>query len=63
MVTIRECERDNLCVDCDNLECLGAGDVGADCPKYHCDNDVVLDCENCTFIREYQQAMRNKEEL
>ena len=63
MVTLRECKRDNLCVDCDDPECLRAGDIGADCPKWECDNRTILDCENCYFIRAYQHAMRSKEEL
>lgn len=63
MLTLRECKRDNLCVDCDDPECLGAGDIGADCPKWVCDNPKGYNCEDCDFILEYQKAMRNKEEL
>lgn len=57
MLKLSECNRKNLCVDCDNKECLHHGKVEADCPKYHCDNDTH-DCNNCAFIKQYQQDMR-----
>lgn len=61
MLQIDECERENLCVDCNNNECLHAGQIIADCPKYHCDNPKgIHECEKCDFIKEYQNAMRNK---
>ena len=63
MIKLIECTRYNLCVDCDNLACHHCGDIGADCPKYQCDNDIINDCENCEFIKQYQQAIRNNEEL
>ena len=56
MVTLKECKRANLCVDCDDPECLRAGDIGADCPKWECDNTVKNDCENCEFIRGWLSA-------
>ena len=59
MLMVKECKRDNLCVDCDDSECLHAGEIGADCPKWHCDNDKPLDCENCTFIKFYVNDVRS----
>ena len=59
MLMIKECKRDNLCVDCDDPECLHAGEIGADCPKWHCDNDQRHDCENCTFIKFYVNDVRS----
>lgn len=57
MLIIKECNRNILCVDCDNTECNRHGDIEQDCPKYRCDNDV-FDCNNCTFMKEYQKQMR-----
>lgn len=51
-VIIRECHRVNWCVDCDDNKCLHHGKIGADCPKWECDNENILDCENCDFIKE-----------
>lgn len=56
---LSECKRDNLCVDCDSKTCLRAGDIMADCPKYHCDNTKgIQECANCDFIKDYQKSMR-----
>ena len=52
-----ECTRDNLCVDCDDKECTHAGNIEADCPKWKCDNETG-DCNNCAFIRQYQEEER-----
>lgn len=49
---IRECFRANWCVDCDDNKCVHHGKIGADCPKWKCDNENTLDCENCDFIKE-----------
>ena len=32
MIKLSECNRKNLCVDCNNKECLHHGKVEADCP-------------------------------
>lgn len=48
-VQLSICNKDCFCVNCDSTTCLRAGDIGADCPKYHCDNQ--MDCENCEFIK------------
>ena len=32
------------------------GDIGADCPKWVCDQDG--DCEHCEWIRKYVKLMR-----
>lgn len=60
MVKISECHRNNLCVDCDSETCLGAGDPGADCPKWKCDMPSGTTCENCSFIKDYQRLMREE---
>jgi hypothetical protein len=30
----------------------------ADCPKYKCDNDVLLDCEHCKFLKQLTKTIR-----
>ena len=62
MLKLSECNSNNLCIDCDNWECSRCGDIAADCPKYHCDNDTH-DCNNCAFIKQYQQDMRKYYEM
>jgi hypothetical protein len=56
MVTIDECTRKNFCVDCDDPDCLLAGEVEADCPKWKCDNPS-MDCETCEFLKEYKREV------
>ena len=56
-----ECRRNNLYVDCDDSECLNAGNIGADCPKWVCDMPNV--CDQCLWIREYVQRVRNQQGL
>ena len=56
MIGMNECNRDGLCVDCDNTECLHHGDIGADCPKWRCENGG--DCEHCEWIKAYIKLMR-----
>jgi hypothetical protein len=60
MVSMSECKRDNLCVDCDDNKCWFAGKILSDCPKYHCDRpkDSIEDCEHCAFIKEFQKSQR-----
>lgn len=57
MLTLSECTRNNLCVDCDSKTCLHAGKLIADCPKYHCDRegDFFEHCESCMFLKEFQK--------
>lgn len=57
MVTITECTRTNFCADCDDPHCIHAGDVEADCPKWECDNDPIIDCERCEFLKEYKKEV------
>lgn len=57
MVTITECTRHNFCVDCDDPSCIHAGDIEADCPKWRCDNDLIMDCERCEFLKEYKKGV------
>lgn len=56
-VSLKTCNRKNLCFDCDDLDCLMAGEAVADCPKCKCDNEVG-DCYSCEFLKEYQEKMR-----
>jgi len=46
------CKRNTPCVLC-NDKCLHAGDIGADCPYYHCINEPAGTCENCLAVRGY----------
>jgi hypothetical protein len=57
---IHSCTRKNLCVDCDYKKCINCGEARADCPKYKCDNDKPLDCENCVFLKGYVADMRRE---
>ena len=60
-INMTECTRQNTCFDCDNQQCAGHGDKGADCPKYHCDNPNGLDnCEDCEFVDEFIEEMRKE---
>lgn len=56
MVTIDECTRINFCVGCDDPNCLLAGEVEADCPKWECDNPT-MDCKNCEFLKDYKKGV------
>lgn len=61
MSELKECKRDNLCVDCDNKDCHHAGDAMADCPKYNCDNPGGMHkCDACEFLKEFQSTMRRQ---
>ena len=60
MVTMSECTRKNTCYDCDNKNCWFHGKKEADCPKYHCDNDIEDDCEHCAFIDAYIEEERKR---
>ena len=59
-ITIQECFRMNLCVDCDNTKCGHCGQLIADCPKYRCDRpkEAFEDCESCAFLKDFQNKMR-----
>lgn len=57
-IQLSTCTKNTLCVDCKDTTCLHAGKISADCPKYKCDNDVLLDCENCKFIRQLIKTIR-----
>ena len=57
MVDFSECTRTNFCVDCDDPHCIFAGDVEADCPKWKCDNNPIMDCERCEFLKEYKRKV------
>lgn len=57
------CTKDILCVDCRDTTCLHAGKIMSDCPKYKCDNDVLLDCEHCKFIKQLTKTIRKKAKL
>ena len=57
-VSISECTRKTTCYDCGNEKCWHHGQKESDCPKYRCDNKVLLDCDNCGFIDEFIEEMR-----
>ena len=57
---LNTCNRDSLCVDCTSTECQHAGDIGADCPKYTCDNDKPHDCNHCEWMKSYIRIARNE---
>ena len=61
-ISMSECTRNNLCVDCDNERCWFHGQLIADCPKYRCDRPpgLIEDCESCAFLKEYQKIMRGE---
>ena len=54
MIDFSECTRTNFCVDCDDPHCIFAGDIEADCPKWKCDNNPIMDCERCEFLKKYK---------
>ena len=53
MIDFSECARKGFCVYCDDPDCIHAGDIEADYPKWKCDNPT-MDCENCEFLMEYK---------
>lgn len=60
-VTISECTRQNLCVDCDNEECWFCGKPEADCPVYQCKYPEYFDdCAKCPLLKRYQKEMREE---
>lgn len=58
MLKIKDCEENNLCVDCKNEKCALHGKAMSDCPKYDCDNDPLYDCENCASLKVHQKERR-----
>lgn len=60
MSEIHLCERQNLCVDCDDTQCAFQGKLRADCPKFRCDRpeEFRLDCKSCGYIKHYIKEMR-----
>lgn len=56
---VKSCNKDTTCYDCQDPSCFHAGDKGADCPKYVCDNDRPHDCKHCAYIDGYIRIMRN----
>lgn len=60
-ITVDICNRNNLCVDCDNKECWHCGDKIADCPRYpqYCAREKIADsCDDCTWIDKYIEEIR-----
>ena len=57
-IQLDTCTKNILCVDCRDTTCLHAGKIMADCPKYKCDNDVLLDCEHCKFLKQLTKTIR-----
>lgn len=58
-LTVDECTRKNLCIDCDNERCWFHGKLISDCPKYRCDRPEELfeDCESCAFLKRFTKEM------
>jgi hypothetical protein len=63
MVKFNVCDRKNFCVDCDEQSCIHAGDIEADCPKWRCDNNPIMDCESCEFLKEYKRRVTEGTDL
>lgn len=61
MHNLLSCEKDVLCVDCKDEDCLLSGKTMSDCPKYDCDNKPLYDCEHCDFIKQYQKNFRENQ--
>lgn len=59
MLTMTECHRTNLCIDCDDPHCSGAGNAEADCPLWVCKHPDTR-CEDCDILREYVEAYRKE---
>lgn len=59
MFKLQECDKKILCVDCKE-DCIFAGEISADCPKFHCRNNYH--CDSCNFIKKYQEEIRKKYE-
>lgn len=57
MLTMTECHRTNLCIDCDDQHCSGAGVPEADCPLWVCKHPE-LECKDCDILKEYVEAYR-----
>lgn len=59
-VTIHECKRENLCVDCYDGKCWHKGQLIADCPLYYCnrDGDSYEDCESCDLLKRIHEEWR-----
>ena len=55
-MTMIECNRNLLCIDCNDTECWHQGKKESDCPEYRCDKS--LDCNKCAFIDQYIDDMR-----
>ena len=54
-IQLDTCTKNILCLDCRDTTCLHAGKIMADCPKYKCDNDVLLDCK---FLKQLTKTIR-----
>jgi len=62
---IKECKRDNLCVDCDDKACFFAGDSIADCPLYICNRkgEKYEDCESCELLKQIREQAVKRNDL
>ena len=57
---LKECKRHNLCIDCDEKECLLAGKLISDCPMYTCNRKgkQYEDCESCELLKQLHAERR-----
>jgi len=58
-VRITICNKDSFCKDCKDEECLHAGEIIADCPKWKCDQSTS--CKTCNFIQDYYNSFKRGE--
>ncbi len=61
-VRIRVCNRDILCADCDDKNCLHAGELIADCPLWYCNrqDEQFEDCKTCELMRDIRAEYRRR---
>ena len=59
---IRKCDRNNMCYECDNTDCMNCGQKSSDCPKMECDNpNGLFNCDDCSFFSEYEAMVHGVE--
>lgn len=60
MINMGVCHRDKkLCVDCDDEDCVLAGDIESDCPAWMCQHPDK-ECKDCELLMEYVDKWRRE---
>lgn len=59
MLRLKPCNRKNLCIDCDNTNCLHAGDYGADCPFWICQVPGTK-CSRCKLRKQIIKQLKEE---